>query len=155
MLEDAFAGFKAEVQAVVIGIALLQHIDHAQALQVVLKAAVRGHAGVERVLPGVAKRGVAQIVREGDGFRQVFFQIQRAGDGAGQLRHFQAVREARAEHVAFVVHEHLRFVNQPPEGRGVNDAVAVALELAARGRGRLRVAPAAREAGAAGPGGER
>jgi Holliday junction resolvasome RuvABC endonuclease subunit len=37
------------------------------------------------------------------------------------------VRHARAKQITFVVQENLRLVNQPAKGRGVNDAVAVAL----------------------------
>jgi len=52
--------------------------------------------------------------------------------------------QTRAEHIAFVVHEDLRLVFQPAEGRAVDDAVAVALELAAPPRRRFRqLAPVA------------
>jgi hypothetical protein len=77
VLEDALARLEGEVQAVVLGVALLQRVDHAQALQVVLEAAVLGHAVVERVLPGVAEGRVAQVVRQGDGLDQVLVQAQR------------------------------------------------------------------------------
>ena len=106
-----------------------------------LKAAVLGHAIVERVLPRVPKRRVAQVVRQRHGFDQVFVQAQGAGNGPPQLRDFKRVREPRAEQIAFVVEEHLCFVNQPPECGGVHDAVAVTLESVARGRRRLSKAP--------------
>jgi hypothetical protein len=48
------------------------------------------------------------------------------------------MREPGAKHVALVVHEHLGLVFQPPERGAVHDAVAVALELAAQTRTRLR-----------------
>ena len=59
------------------------------------------------------------------------------------LRHLEAVREPRAEEIAFVVDEHLRLVLEPPESGRMDDAVAVALVLAAAARRRLAVAPAA------------
>ena len=59
---------------------------------------------------------------------------QGARDRAAELRHFERMREPRAEQVAFVVQEHLRLVDQPAKRRGVHDAVAVALELGARRR---------------------
>ena len=46
---------------------------------------VRLQAGMQRVLPGVAKRGVAQVVRQRNGFDQVFIELQVAGDGAAKL----------------------------------------------------------------------
>ena len=154
VLEDAFARLEAQVQAIVVGVAVLQPVDHAQALQVVLEAAVRSHAVVERVLPGVAEGRVAEVVGQRDGFGQIFVQPQRAGDGAGKLRYLQRMREPGAEQVALVVQEHLRLVDQPAERGGMHDAVAVALEVVARGRWRDRVAPAARPGGVAGVGGQ-
>ena len=58
MFQDAFAGFKAQVEAVECGVAFFKFVHHAQALQVVLEAAIRGHAFVQRVLTGVAERRV-------------------------------------------------------------------------------------------------
>jgi hypothetical protein len=78
VLEDALAGLEAEVQAVVLRVAVLQFVDHPQALQVVLEAAVPGHAGVQRVLPGVAEGRVAQVVRQGNRLDQVFVHGRRA-----------------------------------------------------------------------------
>ncbi len=52
--------------------------------------------------------------------------------------------DARAIQIAFVIDEHLRLVDQPAEGVRVDDAVAVALELAAV------LAAAARESGGRG-----
>ena len=78
VLEDALARLKRQVQAVELRVALFQRIDHAQALQVVLKAALPSHAGVQRILPGVAKRRVAQVVRQRNGFDQILVDAQRA-----------------------------------------------------------------------------
>jgi hypothetical protein len=82
-----------------------------------------------------AERRVAQVVRQGHGLHQILVQAQAARDGAPQLGHFQGVRQTGAEQVPLVVEEDLRLVDQPPEGAAVDDAVAVALELAAGGRG--------------------
>ena len=112
-------------------VALLQFIDHAQRLQVVLEAAVVAHARIERVLAGVAEGRVAEVVGQADGLGQRLVEPQRARDRAGDLRHLHRVRQAGAVQVALVVDEHLGLVDQAPEGVGVDDAVAVALELAA------------------------
>ena len=154
MLEDALTGLKTQVQAVKLGVALLQRIDHAQALQVVLKTAERLHAGIQRILPRVAKRCVAQVMCQRDGLYQVLIERQRTRHGAPQLRHFQRVRQPGAEQVALVVEKNLRFIHQPAKRRAVHDAVAVALKLGARGRWRLGKAPATRKVGVAGVGGQ-
>jgi hypothetical protein len=143
MLEDALARLESEIEPVELGVALLQQIDHAQRLQVVLEAAVLAHAGVQRILPGVAERRVAEVVRQRHRFDQVLVQVEQAGDGAADLRHFQAVGQPRAEQVALVVHEHLGLVFQAAERGRMDDAVAVALELGARRGGAFGVpAPA-------------
>ena len=120
------------------GVALLEQIDDAQDLQVVLEAAVGLHAGVQRILAGMAERRMAEVVGERDRFGQVLVEPQAARDRAPDLRHFEAVREPRAEEIAFVVDEDLGLVFEPPEGGGMDDAVAVALVFGAAPRGRLR-----------------
>ena len=155
VLQNAFAGFKAQVQAVESRVALFQFIDHAQTLQVVLETTVLAHAGIQGILPRVAKRGVTQVVRQRNGFGQVFVQAQAARDAAAQLRHLQAVREAGAEQVTFVVQEHLGLVDQPPKRRAVHDAVAVALEIIARGGRRLGKPATPRAGGFTGQSGQR
>src|SRR5205809_393489 len=64
VLEDSLTGFEGEVQAIEGRVALLEFVNHAQALQVVFESALARHAVVERVLPGVAERRVAQVVRQ-------------------------------------------------------------------------------------------
>ena len=134
MLENAFAGFKAQVQAVKSWVAFFELVDHAQTLQVVFKPTVFTHAFVECILSGVAERRVTQVVRQRNGFHQILVQAQGPGNRAAQLRDFERVREPRAEQIAFVIQEHLSFVDQPPKRGGVHDAVPVALESVARGR---------------------
>lgn len=76
MLENAFARLECEVQAVMCRITLLQLIDHPQALQVVLETAMRGHAIIKGVLPGVAEGRMPQVMCQCDRFHQVFIQPQ-------------------------------------------------------------------------------
>ncbi len=71
---------------------------------------------------------------------QIHIQVERRGDGARDLRHLDGVRQARAEVVGVAAREDLRLVLQPPEGAGVNDAVAVALKRIAVRMRRLRIA---------------
>ena len=106
-----------------------------------LKAAVSPHAIVQGVLPGVAKRRMAQVMGQGNRFHQVFVQTQGARHGAAQLRHLQRMGHAGAEQVALVVQKHLGFVDQPAKSTGMDDAVPVALEFGARGRRSLGEAP--------------
>ena len=143
MLQDPLARLESKVQSVEGGVALFQHIHHAQALEVVLEPAVGPHACIERILAGVTERRMAKVVGERNGFGQVFIEPQAARDRSRYLRHLEAVREAGAEQIAFVVDEDLGLVLQAAEGSRMDDAVTIALVVApASGRG-LAVAASA------------
>src|SRR5687768_8368668 len=100
MLEDAFTALEAEIQSGKTGVTLLELIDDAQRLQVVLEPAVFAHAFIERVLPGMSERGVPQIVREADGLGERLIDPQRSRDGAANLGDFERMRDARSVQVA-------------------------------------------------------
>lgn len=139
MLDDSFSGFETEVQAGKRGVALFEQVNRAQTLQIVFETAVFTQTFVQRVLPGMAEGRVAKIVRERYGFDQVFVDSQ----GTRDLGHLEAVRQARAKQVAFMIDEYLGLVLEAPESRRMYDAIAVALELVAvRGRGIGIAAPA-------------
>ena len=139
MLQNALTRFKAQVQPAVAGVALFQGIYHAQALQIVLKATVILHAGIERILPRMAKWRVAQVMRQADGLGQVLVDAQCTRNGAPQLRHLNRMGEPSAKQIAFMVQKNLGLVHQSAKRRGVHDAITITLELAARRRGILRV----------------
>ena len=154
MLEDALARLEAEVEPVEGRIALLERIDHAQALHIVFEAAARLvrprrrclrlvalQTGIERILAGMAEGGMAQVMRERDRLDQVLVQAQAARDAARQLRHLERMGQPGAEQVALVVQEDLGLVDQAPERARMDDAVAVALEIVARRRRPLGKAP--------------
>ncbi len=91
----------------------------------------------ERVLAGMPEGRVAEIVAKRDRFREIVVEPQGASERARDLRHLDRVGEAGAEMVALVIDEHLRLVGEPAEGGRMDDAVAVALEVGPRRRGRL------------------
>jgi len=87
---------------------------------------------------------VAQVVRQRHGAGQVFVGGKRAGQAAGQLRHFQRMGQAGAEIVAFMFHENLGLVLEAAKGCGMDDAVMIAAVAAAGGAFgfRVKTAPA-------------
>ena len=99
---------------------------------------------VQRLLAGMAEGRVAEVVRQRHRLGQILVQPQPAGDGAGDLRHLDAMGQPGAEVIALVVDEDLGLVLQPAEGGGVDDAVAVALPGRAGIAAGLRMQPAAR-----------
>ncbi len=105
---------------------VLEHVDDAQALLVVIEPA--RHQAAQHPLAGVPERRVAQVVTERDRFGQLFVQPQHLRDRARDLRDFERVRQPRAIVIAGRREEHLRLVLEPTERLGVDDAIAIALE---------------------------
>jgi len=155
MFDDALANLKREIQPGKIQIAMLELLDDAKRVQVVIEtAAVGAHQFVELAFAGVAKRRVADIVNESEGLGEFGVQAERGGNGAGDLRDFERVCQAIAEMVGIAGGEDLRFGFETAERTGMDDAVAVARVVTAVGMRGLRVAPAARLLGAHGPRGK-
>src|SRR4029077_193672 len=92
----------------------------------------------------MAEGCVTKIVREADGFSEGLIQAQCQRHRACDLRHLDGMGDASTVEVPLMVDEYLRLVDQPAESVGVNDAVTIALELAAEFRRILRKASPAR-----------
>ena len=108
-----------------------------------VEPAVLGETLVERPLPGVPERRVAEVVGERQRLGEILVEAERARNRARDLGDFEGVGEACAVVVALVEHEHLGLVGEAPECRRVDDAVAVAPIGAARAALRLGMAAAA------------
>ncbi len=128
---------------------MLQRGHHPQRLRVVVEAAMGGEAFVERPLAGMPERGMAEVVRQRQCFREVLVEAELPGQRTGDLRHLQRMGQPGAVMVALVEHEHLRLVLEPPERGGMDDPVAIAPERAAGPARRLRKQPAAAGIGVA------
>ena len=112
-------------------------------LRVVIEAAERREALVERALAGVAERRMAEVVGQRQRLGEILVEAERAGERAGDLRHFERVGEPGAVMVALVEDEDLGLVLEAAEGGGMDDAVAVAAEGAAALAGGLGMEPPA------------
>src|SRR5438270_11223629 len=75
---------------------------------------------------------MAEVVGEAQSFGEVLVEAECSGDGAADLRHFDAVRQAHSKMVAVGGNEHLGFVPKTAERDRVDNSVAVALENVAR-----------------------
>ena len=87
---------------------------------------------------------MADVVGQRDRLGQVLVQPQSPGDGAGDLRDFERVREPGAVVVVDRGDEHLRLAGHAAERGAVDDALAVALVERAERVVRLGVPPPAR-----------
>ena len=69
-----------QVEAVEVGIAALLEGDHAQALGVVVEAAMRRQRLVERPLPRMPEGRMAEIMAERDRLGEILVEAERTGD---------------------------------------------------------------------------
>ena len=74
MLLQTFAHFEGQVQPRKIRIGVLEQLDHAQALPVMIEAAVIAHAFGQNFFAGMPEGRMAEIVRQRDRFGQIFVQ---------------------------------------------------------------------------------
>lgn len=74
VLDDALQRFPGQVESVEFGITVFQRRNDAERLGVVVEAAKIRQAGVQRPLAGVPERGMAEVVGEREGFREVLVQ---------------------------------------------------------------------------------
>ena len=116
MLLQAFEHFKGKIQPREPRVNLLDRLHDAQALAVVIEAAVPLHQRIEQLLAAVAHGRVPEVVRERDGLGQVFIQPEGAGDRAADRGDLHGVGEPGAQMVAGAIQKDLRLVLEPPEG---------------------------------------
>ena len=90
-------------------------------------------SGVQRLFAGVPERRVADVVNQGEGLHQVHVKAKLAGNGAGNLRHFQRMGQPVAKMIGETAGKNLGLGFQPAESARVDDAVAVPLEIIAIG----------------------
>src|SRR5258708_19763846 len=101
MLDDAFAHLKRKIQTRKIQIALLELFDNAQRVQVVIERATVGtHKRVQLPLSRVTKRRMADVVYQRECLGKLGVEPQGGGHRAGNLRHFQRVRQTIPKLVA-------------------------------------------------------
>ncbi len=137
MFQDAFAGLERQIQTREIGMAFLELIDDPQRLKIVFKPSEFTHTGVQRVLAGVAKGRMTQIMSETDGLHEILIEAHGASDRSRDLGDFQRMSQTRAIEVAFVIDEDLGLIHEATKRGGMNDSIAVALKLATIGGRRL------------------
>ena len=134
VLDDAFAHAKRQVESTVRGIALLKVLDDAQRVKIMVEpAAVPRQAAVKGTLAGVAEGWMADIVNQRKRLRQILVQAKCGRDRTGDLGNLDGVGQPAAKVVGGAAGKDLRLPCQTPEGAGLHDPLAIALEGSARG----------------------
>ena len=123
MADDTVTDLEGEIEALAI---VFEEVNNPQAMEVVFKS-TRMQL-VEGGFAGMAKRGVTEIVAEGDGLSQGFVETEGRGDGPGDLGHLQHMGQSGAVMIASRGEKDLGFVFETAEGLGVGDPVAVTLK---------------------------
>ena len=93
-----------------------------------VKAAKILHTGVQRLFARMAEGGVAKIMGESQRFCQILIQMQGAGNGTRDLRHFDRMGESGSEMVALMMHKDLGFMFHPAKSGAMDNPVPVTLE---------------------------
>src|SRR6185437_10416012 len=78
VLDEAGQRRLGQIEPVELGVMPLKLGHDAQAMAVMVEAAMPGHAGVKRVLAGVPEGRVAEIVAKRDRFREIIVEPQGA-----------------------------------------------------------------------------
>ncbi|MPM80179.1 hypothetical protein SDC9_127226 [bioreactor metagenome] len=146
MVQDTVAHLPGQVEAAL----AFKHLNHAQALLVMAKAAA--DQAVHCTLPDMSKWRMAQIMPQGNRLRQILIEPQPPGNAARHLGDFKRMRQAGTVMVPLRRNKYLRFELKAAKALGMNNAVSVTLELAAQlaGLDRLISPPALRALGGQG-----
>src|SRR5208282_5205856 len=126
MLDDFLPHLEAQIESAKIRVADLDPIHRAQALRVVIEAAVRCHQLVEHFLAGVAERGMAEVVRQSYRLRKFLVETQCPRYRARNLRGFKGMSQPSAVVIALVIDKDLGFVFEASKRSRMDNAVAVA-----------------------------
>ena len=98
MLDDPFAHLKCQIQSPESRISQLEIFHYAQCVKIVVKEQpVAAHCRIQRLLPGMAEWGMADVVNQSQRLYQVYVQIELCGHGTRNLRHFDGVSQSVAE----------------------------------------------------------
>jgi hypothetical protein len=134
VFDDALPHPEGQVESPVRGVALFKMLHDAQSVQIMVEAeAVALKAGMQSALSGMTEGGMADIVDQRQGLRQILVQSERGGDVAGDLGDFNGVGQPGAEVVRRAAGEHLGLSGESAKCPGLNDPVAIALKRAAKG----------------------
>ncbi len=115
MLDHALAHLEGQVQAGEAGVALLEILDNPQGVQVMVETFAEAlHLPVELFFAGVRERRMADIVSQGQRFRQSLIQLQNVGQRARNLRYLDGVGKAVAKVVGEARRKDLGL--RPPAG---------------------------------------
>jgi hypothetical protein len=87
-----------------------------------------GNEEIEDPLPCMAKRGMAEIVTEGDGFGQILIEGQGASHGPGDLRYLEGMGQSCPVMIALGREKHLGFIFKAAKRFAMKNSVPIVLK---------------------------
>ena len=131
MLGQPFEQVPRQIETVMAGIGAFDPHYRAQRLRIMIKAAMPLHRFAQSIFARMSKRRVPQVMRQTQRFGQVFVQTKASRDDPPDLRDLQAMCHPRSIMVTLRRYKNLGFGTQPPKAHRMDDAVTIALKLAA------------------------
>jgi hypothetical protein len=130
-----------KIEAGLLWVAFLQHLDHAEALLVVVEPPVTLHQAIQGLLASMTEGGMSKVVSKGDCFGQILVETEGPRDGATDRGDLDRVGQSGTVMVSFAIEENLSLAVESSEGGAVDDPIAVALIAAPEGMFVLRTWP--------------
>jgi len=132
VLGDSLTDFEREIQPGKPCVVVLELLNNPQRVEVVIESiAEPPHLAIQFSFARVCERRMAEIMCQRKCFGQIFAEPEDPGDCAGNLRHFDRVRQPVAKVVAYPGCKNLRFVFEAPKGTRMYDAVAITSKIVA------------------------
>jgi hypothetical protein len=128
MLPEALKNLVGQIESRLLGVTLLECLDHAEALVVMVESAMIFHQTVQSFLAGMSERGVSEIVGQSDGLSQILVETEGAGHSTADRGDLYGVGQARAVMIPLAVQEDLRLSIKSAKGGAVHDPVPISLE---------------------------
>jgi hypothetical protein len=100
-----------------------------------VETAIGQHDFIKDILARVPEGRMAKIMRQGQRFGQIIVEAKRSCKRPRNLANLDGMGQPGSEVIALMRHEDLSLMGKPAEGRGMDDAIAVPLEIRPR-RGR-------------------
>ncbi len=114
------------------GIPLLEVLDDAQRVQIVIEAAaMAAKALVQRTLSGMTEGRVSYIVYKSERLGEILIKPKDSSGSAGDLRDLHRMRQAAAKVVGGAAGKYLRLARETAKGACLHNPLAVALKSGA------------------------
>ena len=121
--QNPAADLRRQVQAAAV---VFETVHHPEAL-LIMAEALRQKI-VQGSLPDMPVGGMAKIMPQGDGLRQILVEPERPGDGSGHLSHLQGMGQPRPVMIPLGGEKNLGLELQPAKGLAVNNPIPVPLK---------------------------